>query len=317
MTEAEIKQRVRQFYDRVGWQTVTGADGAAVYQNARYEDLRPVARDYIHRCHLRVGRFLKPAGRFLLDAGSGPVQYPEYLTYSEGYQRRVCVDISIVALQEARQRIGDHGLFVVADVANLPFRPEPFEGVVSLHTLHHLPLEEQAKAYAELYRVLQPGATAVVVNGWTDSPLMRRLGWLVRGMERLGALASRLRARKPAPVSRPTPAGSPVGGESGPANRAESEAGAGAPGQQEAKKEPTGTFINKLDAAWLERNLGGKLGITYAIYPWRSVSVRFLRAVIHGVTGGRLWLRLLFWLEERFPRFFAEKGQYPMVIIRK
>lgn len=298
MTEAEIKQRVRQFYDRVGWQTV--ADGT--YQNARYEDLRPVSREYIHRCHLRVARFLKPAGRYLLDAGSGPVQYAEYLTYSAGYRRRVCVDISIVALQEARRRIGDHGLFVVADVANLPFRSEPFEGVVSLHTLHHLPLEDQARAYTELHRVLSPGSTAVVVNGWTDSPLMRRMGWLVRGMERLGALAGRLRGGRAAK------------------NGAEKEPAQGQKGDSmqtgdTKDKAPTGTFIHKLDAAWLEQNIGGKMH--YELYPWRSVSVRFLRAVIHEITAGRLWLRLLFWLEERFPRFFAEKGQYPMVILRK
>ena len=296
MTEAEVKQRVRQFYDRVGWQTV--ADGT--YQNARYEDLRPVSREYIHRCHLRVKRFLKPAGRFLLDAGSGPVQYPEYLTYSEGYQHRVCVDISIVALQEARQRLGDHGLFVVADVANLPFKAEPFEGVVSLHTLHHLPLEEQEKAYHELYRVLQPGCSAVVVNGWTDSPLMRRAGWLVRGTERLGALVGRLRGRKPAAESEPKAQPAKVAQTSTPKN---------------AQKDATGTFINKLDASWLRARLGGRM--KYEMYPWRSVSVRFLRAVIHSATGGRLWLRLLFWLEERFPRFFAEKGQYPLVVIRK
>ena len=53
--------------------------------------------------------------------GSGPIQYPEYLTYSEGYQYRLCLDISIVALIEARKRIGEKGLFVVADVSNLPF----------------------------------------------------------------------------------------------------------------------------------------------------------------------------------------------------
>jgi ubiquinone/menaquinone biosynthesis C-methylase UbiE len=298
MTEAEIKQRVRQFYDRVGWQTV--ADGT--YQNARYEDLRPVSREYIHRCHLRVARFLSPSGRYLLDAGSGPVQYAEYLTYSAGYRRRVCVDISFVALQEARRRIGDHGLFVVADVANLPFQSEPFEGVVSLHTLHHLPLEDQARAYTELYRVLSPGATAVVVNGWADSPLMRRLGWLVRGMERVGALAARLRGRQLAKN----------GAEKDPAQAQK----AASPLAGDTKdKEPTGTFIHKLDSAWLERNIGGKMH--YDLYPWRSVSVRFLRAVIHQVTAGRLWLRLLFWFEERFPRFFAEKGQYPMVILRK
>lgn len=281
----DVKGRVRQFYDRVGWQMAEGG----LYQNARYEDLRPVARWYIRQCHLRVRHFLKPSGKFLLDAGSGPVQYAEYLTYSNAYQRRVCVDISIVALQEARRRIGEHGLFVVADVANLPFRSEPFDGIVSLHTLHHLPVEEQPKAYRELYRVLKPGSSAVIVNGWTDSPLMRRLNGLVRVMEWIGALRNRLRGRA-----------------------------AATPATGEAKKEsraPVGTFVRKLDAAWLGEILASQ--IPYQIYCWRSVSVRFLRAVIHDVTGGRLWLRILFALENRFPRWFGEKGQYPLIVLRK
>ena len=115
--EAEIKRNVREFYDQVGWQEVS--DG--IYQNAAHEDLRPVSRDYIHKCHMRILRHIKPSGKLLLDAGSGPIQYPEYLEYSRCYQNRVCADISIVALQEARRRIGAHGLFVVADIANLPF----------------------------------------------------------------------------------------------------------------------------------------------------------------------------------------------------
>jgi hypothetical protein len=92
MSDAEIKQQVRQFYDQIGWQQV----GGGVYQNARYEDLRPVSQAYIHNCHLRINRHLKPNGKYLLDAGSGPIQYPEYLTYSEGYRYRVCLDLSIV-----------------------------------------------------------------------------------------------------------------------------------------------------------------------------------------------------------------------------
>ncbi|MEW6242318.1 MAG: hypothetical protein AB1564_16065, partial [Chloroflexota bacterium] len=103
------KQQVREFYDQVGWSQV----GEGLYQNARYEDLRPVSREYIHKCHLRVNRHLAPRGDFLLDAGSGPVQWPEYLTYSEGYRFRVCADISITALREARTRLGARGLYVV------------------------------------------------------------------------------------------------------------------------------------------------------------------------------------------------------------
>ena len=285
MSETEVKQRVRQFYDQVGWKA--GEDGH--YQNARYEDLRPVSAEYIRRCHLRVKKFLRPTGRYLLDAGSGPVQYPEYLVYSENYTYRVCADISIVALKEARQRLGERGCYVVADVANLPFCGEPFEGVVSLHTLHHLPLADQARAYDELFRVLRPGSTAVVVNGWTDSPLMRRAGVLVRLAERLGSRVAR--GKKP---MQPEPE---------------------LAGPSTSRPAPTGTFIRKQDAAWLQEQLGGRM--RYEIYSWRSVSVRFMRALIYAPLGGRLWLRLLFWFEERFPRFFGEKGQYPLIVIYK
>jgi len=62
-------------------------------------------KEYIHKCHLRVNRYLNNQGRYLLDAGSGPIQYPEYLTYSEGYEVRICVDISFLALQEAQTNL--------------------------------------------------------------------------------------------------------------------------------------------------------------------------------------------------------------------
>ena len=94
------KQQVREFYDQVGWSQEEDGN----YQNARYEDLRPVSREYIHKTRLRVNRHLLSEGKYLLDAGSGPVQYDEYKTYSAGYDYRVCADISITALQEAKKR---------------------------------------------------------------------------------------------------------------------------------------------------------------------------------------------------------------------
>jgi hypothetical protein len=33
--------------------------------------------------------------------------------------------------------------------------------------------------------------------------------------------------------------------------------------------------------------------------------------------GGRTFLRLVYWLEEHFPRFFGQNGQYPLIVIRK
>ena len=61
----ESKENVRAFYDRIGWRLES--DG--FYQNARYEDLRPVSVDYIHACHLRITPYFKAGGRILMDLG--------------------------------------------------------------------------------------------------------------------------------------------------------------------------------------------------------------------------------------------------------
>ncbi|KAF0109304.1 MAG: hypothetical protein FD146_348 [Anaerolineaceae bacterium] len=276
------KQEVREFYDQTGWSQV----GEGLYQNARYEDLRPVVRDYIHRCHLRVNRYLDPTGNLFLDAGSGPVQYPEYLTYSEGYRYRVCADISITALKEARQRLGDKGLYVVMDIASLPFKADAFDGVISLHTIHHLPAADHRKAYAELYRVLKPGRRAVVVNGWSDPPLMRPFHALAPYVNRVIARLCRGQTQSPAPA---TPAPAPA--------------------------TPAGTFVHKSDANWLRGQLQGLVPIQ--IFVWRSVSTKFTRTYIHAKLAGRLKMRFIYWLEERLPRFLGEKGQYPLIAISK
>ena len=46
----DSKQKVREFYDEIGW----SRESSGYYQNARYEDLRPVSAEYIHKCHLRI-----------------------------------------------------------------------------------------------------------------------------------------------------------------------------------------------------------------------------------------------------------------------
>lgn len=291
-TSVEIKQQVREFYDQVGWQEI----GEGVYQNARYEDLRPVSREYIHYCHLRAARHLRPIGEYFLDAGSGPIQYPEYLEYSRGYHARVCADISMLALQEARRRIGDrqeggHGLFVVADVANLPFKANVFDGIVSLHTIHHLPADEHGRAYGELFRVLAPQSVAVVVNGWVTSPLMRPFATPIRWIKRLRRKIGLTRRGGNVPLARSEKV----------------EVG--------LMRSRHGTFVSKKDAAWLKREIGSQMLLEIRV--WRTVSVGFLRTFIHPFLGGRYFLRLLFWLEERYPRFFGENGQYPLVVISK
>lgn len=284
-SEAEVKQQVSAFYNQIGWKM----ENDGFYQNARYEDLRPVSRDYIHKCHLRVNRYLHPTGKYLLDAGSGPVQWPEYLTYSQNYQYRVCLDISIVALEEARHRLGSKGLYVVSDVANLPFKSDTFDGLVSLHTLHHIPPAEQPDAYAGFVRVLKPERTGVVVNAWTAPVLMARMGWLIKLMDRINGIINRLKPKKEIEI---------------PAQKAKPVA-----------SKPTGTFTQHITPEWLKANLAGR--VDFKIMVWRSASVRFLRSVIQPWLFGKLWLRWLYNQEEQEPEYYGENGQYPLIVISK
>lgn len=294
MTEEISKKKVREFYNQVGWQLVN----ESLYQNAQFEDLRPVSREYIHRCHMRVNKHISPEGRYLLDAGSGPVQYPEYLTYSENYHARVCMDISIVALQEARKKLGDHGRYVVADIAHLPFKSNAFDGIVSLHTIHHVPMEDKVPAYEELYRTLTPGNSMVVVNGWTKSPLMDRLSGFTNFMKRLRGWW--LRNIKKKKVKQ---------GDIQKQSDIEFEEG------EESSETPAGTYVQKLTVSWLTQALQDKMD--YEIFVWRSVSVRFLRSVIYPDWGGKFWLKVLFFIEELFPRLLGRIGQYPLVVVKK
>jgi SAM-dependent methyltransferase len=283
----EIKQKVERFYNEVGWQL----EANGLYQNAEYEDLRPVSADYIARAHTRVAEHLAPKGEYLLDAGSGPVQYAAYLKYSEGYKRRVCFDLSIVALQEARKKLGEKGFYVVGDIAHLPFKNEAFDGIVSLHTIHHLPMEEKETCYLGLYRCLKPGRSMVTVDGWA------RFG-LAKLWQRVIGLSKRFGPRE---IEIPS-------------NRKIGQNAIGEPTKKQ-NAGPASTFVAKNDARWFKTTFTGQF--PFRILSWRSVSVHFLRSVIRSNAHGYRKLKVLSWFEDHFPRFFGENGQYPLIVISK
>ena len=281
----EEKRVVQRFYDEVGW-TRVGQDTFADAE--KFEDLRPVARDYIHKCHMRVNRYLAPRGRFLLDAASGPIQYPEYLSYSDGYDLRVCVDISLVALKAARRRLGDRGVYLLADVTDLPLMDDSMDSGVSLHTLYHVPHDEQEDVVRELHRVLRPGASGVLVYVWDGrSPLMRLIflpGSILRKLLRLPrkllGVASRMVGR-----SRPV----------------------------EGVRAPELYFHAHDNGFFADTDWGFSLDMRV----WRAVSVEFTKTFARSRLGGRQLLRLVYWLEERSPYWAGRFGQYPLFVIKK
>jgi ubiquinone/menaquinone biosynthesis C-methylase UbiE len=187
--DLSAERKVREFYDSHGW---TDA-GAGVSVDAElWEDLRPVARHYVESCRRKILKFLPQTGDLLLDAASGPIQYPEYLEYSKGLRKRVCVDISKSALEQAEKRLGNRGEYVQASILNLPFPSDQFDAIVSLHTIYHIESGQQDAAVRQLVRVAKTGAPVVIVYANPNR--------LIQRARRLASPFSRKQRPKPEPL---------------------------------------------------------------------------------------------------------------------
>lgn len=182
---ADARKNVQEWYDSFGWQR---NDDGVLNDSAFYSQTEATAYGlYEKMSHLaQAERF--PGGEFLLDAASGAIAHPEYLAYSHYHKYRVCVDFSEAALVEASRKIGDHGIFVLADVCQLPFANDSFQGVISGYTVQHIHKDQQLGAFTELYRVLKPGYRLCLMasqeTGFTHN-IVLRVGTILNKLKRI------------------------------------------------------------------------------------------------------------------------------------
>ncbi|MEZ5059275.1 MAG: hypothetical protein R2879_19745 [Saprospiraceae bacterium] len=94
------KKRVFDYYNEVSYKV---KDALNIYEDSpKWVDYREVSKEYMHKAFLRAGNFFPKTGTYLLDIASGPIGLPEYMDLGAGYEYRVCVDISINALIQAK-----------------------------------------------------------------------------------------------------------------------------------------------------------------------------------------------------------------------
>lgn len=176
------EENVFHFYNTIGWKTENGVTEDA----RRWEDLRECAREYVSKARLRVSKYIPHEGEYMLDMASGPIQFEEYVSYSRGFKKRYCVDLSAEALETAKTVIGDHGIFLCGSWFDIPLDDNMFDCTLSLHTIYHMHKDRQEEAVAKLLRVTRPGKPVIIVysNPRTLSNLCKapfRLLWrLVR-----------------------------------------------------------------------------------------------------------------------------------------
>jgi ubiquinone/menaquinone biosynthesis C-methylase UbiE len=134
---------------------------ASLYEKAS----RLVIKSY----YSQVAEELLPTFRrgILLDLGTGPGYLPIELVKRNSALRVLGVDLSRILIRMARanaRRVGCAGRvhFEVGNAANLRFRSEYFDGVISTGMLHVL--RNPVKIFQQCWRVLKPGHEAWIYD---------------------------------------------------------------------------------------------------------------------------------------------------------
>lgn len=156
-----MSKNVESFYNKKGWQFINGVSHDAQIN----ENLTEVASNYVKKIRLRI-RDSIGKGNVLLDIGCGPIQYPEYVAFSENFAKRVCVDLSKEALEIAKKRITGPADFIEGDYLSLNALPDsPFDAAILINVLYHVEKDLQAEVVNKILNDLKiQGVLAIVYS---------------------------------------------------------------------------------------------------------------------------------------------------------
>ncbi len=271
------KKRVFDYYNEISYKL---KEDLTVYEDTgKWVDYRDVSAGYIFHCFTRARQYLEPAGKYFLDIASGPIGLKEYLHLSDGYDTRICVDISVNALIQAKRNLKDRdGIFICGDITNIPLQDGICDAVLCQHTLYHIPKNEQKTAVEELYRVAKPGSAITVVYNWFFYSLLMDITLFPVQLYRIvrhyaGKAYVRMFPSKPR------------------------------------------LYFFVHPRRWFRKSFSFSGEMTF--YCWRSTNKYFMKVYIHKWLWGKQILNRLRHLEEKYPEWFGRHGAYPVIVIRK
>lgn len=176
MKPQAVSEAIRRHYENHGW-VEHGGNTRDALEN---EDLRDHASEYVSLCRQRILRYLpQGGGDKILDFASGPIQYPEYETYSRAFTKRHCVDLSPRALTMAKEKMGDHVETHCGDFLDLEL-PSDFDAILCLHTLYHIHAHRQEEVVDRLLSMGRPGAPVIIIYSNPDG-LLQRIARRIKG----------------------------------------------------------------------------------------------------------------------------------------
>ena len=242
------------------------------------EDLRDCAKEYVSKCRLRLLKYIPIKGTNILDMASGPIQYPEYLEYSVNYEKRYCIDLSSKALEDAKNKLGEHGIYLHGSFFDIPLEANYFDCAISLHTIYHIDKDKQEEAVRKLLSVTKPGNPVIIVYSnpqSLESILIYPLKILLNCLKALREIRFLKKSNKFTHQ------------------------------KNYFKRYPLKWWIRFDDIADVK------------IRPWRTFSAKIQKVFFPNNFIGKYLFQLLFKAESRFSRFFTLLGTYPIIILTK
>jgi ubiquinone/menaquinone biosynthesis C-methylase UbiE len=289
------EDKVSNFYNSIGWET----EDFITEDARRFEDLRDAAKDYVSKCRLRVINYIPQSGEYILDMASGPIQYPEYLEYSKNFKKRYCVDLSSAALEGAKQKIGDHGVFLHGSFFDIPLEDNYFDCSISLHTIYHIDENQQEEAVRKLIDVTKPGKRVIIIYANPNNTIaLFRHTLFFRVLKKAKRLITRL-SRMPGKIVRHFKKPEDISGDSK---------------QYLSSDSGPSLYYHAHPLEWWGRFSDVS---EIQILPWRSLDASASRNLIPNNKIGKTLFQILFSLEERFPNFFSNHFTYPMIVLTK
>jgi len=266
------EEKVRDFYDHYGWVIKGGASG----EDALYRDFSPPYYSYHDRVNARtMDCFADLSGRLLM-AGGGDL--PEtHVAIAKKFSEVTCLDLSKVAIDIARNKLGNQGEFIVGSILDIPKSEGHFDAAYCAHVIYHIDKDLQARAIRELIRVTKSGGRVILIYSNPDSLPTR----IVRIKGKL-PLLWKLKRRKP--YSRP----------------------------DEASRPPIYFFAHSLDW-WFQFEDECEVEMK----PWDVMGNVQEEAILINDRIATLGYQICSWLENRHPDKAAHWWSYPLVILTK
>lgn len=272
------KKRVFEYYNEIDY--IINENFSIYSDSAKWVDFRNVSSNYLKKSFIKAKDYLGRKGQYLLDVASGPIGLKEYIKLSENFSVRICVDISFKALIQAKWNLtNQEGIFICADIANLPLKENTCDAVLCQHTLYHVPKDEQGKAVEEMYRVAKPNSKIVIVYSQFYHSWLMNITLLPVQIYRIARHFAGKAFVQLRPASKPR------------------------------------LYFYPHSKQWFYSHFSFSQNIE--TYCWRSLNKYFLKIFVHKHLGGEKLLNWISQLETKHSKWIGKIGEYPMYVITK